>query len=242
MRDMMAQRSTNGRPGKALKNAKPLRRRDTVARGTGTSRAGGGRGPRANLVVMADAARKFATYEDVLNAPEHLVAEVLDGELVLQPRPARRHAHVASDLTTELGPPFRRGRGGPGGWLLLHEPELHLGSPTQILVPDLAGWRLERATFDGEGAFFDVAPDWVCEVLSPATARMDRGRKADIYAEQGVQWLWLIDTEARSVESFRLLDGSWLRIGLFADADARIPPFDAIALDVPALFKFPNEP
>jgi len=190
---------------------------------------------------MAEVARKFATYEDVLNAPEHLVAEVLDGELVLQPRPARRHAHVASDLTAELGPPFRRGRGGPGGWLILYEPELHLGSPAQILVPDLAGWRLERATFDGEGAFFDVAPDWVCELLSPATARMDRGRKADIYAEQGIQWLWLIDTETRSVESFRLLDGSWLRIGLFADAEARIPPFDAIALDVPALFKFPNE-
>ena len=238
----MAQRSTIGRPGKALKNAKRLRRRGTVAGGTETSPTSARPWPRASVVPLAEAARKFATYEDVLSAPDHLVAEVLDGDLVLQPRPARRHAHVASDLTTELGPPFRRGRGGPGGWLILYEPELHLGSPTQILVPDLAGWRLERATFDGEGAFFDVAPDWVCEVLSPATARMDRGRKADIYAEQGVQWLWLVDTEARSVESFRLLDGSWLRIGLFADAEARIPPFDAIALDVPALFKFPNEP
>ncbi len=189
-----------------------------------------------------DAARKFATYDDVLSAPENMVAQVIDGELVLHPRPARLHTHVASELGTELGPPFRRGRGGPGGWLILDEPELHLGSPPQILVPDLAGWRVDRVTFDGKGAFFDVAPDWVCEVLSPSTARLDRGRKADICAEQGVQFLWLIDPDARQLEAFRILDGSWLRIGLFADAEARIPPFDAVPLDVPSLFRFPNEP
>jgi len=197
--------------------------------------------PHATLTFMAAAARKFATYEDVLNAPEHQVAQVVDGELVLHPRPARRHAHVASDLGMELGPPFRRGRGGPGGWVLIDEPELHLGNVPQILVPDLAGWRTERATFGGEGAYFDVVPDWVCEVLSPATARLDRGRKADIYAAEGVQFLWLIDTDARHVEAFRIHEGSWLRIGLFADAEARIPPFDAVPLDVPALFTFPSE-
>ncbi len=191
---------------------------------------------------MANTTRKLATYEDVLHAPEHLIAQVVDGELVLQPRPARRHARVATRLGAALDGPFDRGTHGPGGWFSVHKAELHLGSPTHILVPDLAGWRLERATFDGDGAFFDVAPDWVCEILSPATARLDRGKKADVYAEQGVQFLWLADPDARHVEAFRIHEGSWLRIGLFAEADARIPPFDAVPFDVPSLFRFPNEP
>jgi Uma2 family endonuclease len=192
--------------------------------------------------AMADPARKFATYEDVLSAPEHRIAQVIDGELVLQPRPAGSHSVVASELGADLVTPFRRGRGGPGGWRILFEPELHLGSPAQILVPDLAGWRNERITFSLKLPFFDVAPDWVCEVLSPGTARLDRGRKADIYAEQGVQFLWLVDPDARHIEAFRIADGSWLRIGLFADAGARIPPFDAVPLDVPSFFDFGNEP
>jgi Uma2 family endonuclease len=191
---------------------------------------------------MADAARKLATYEDVLNAPEHLLAQVVDGELVLQPRPAGRHTHVATELGSDLHALFRRGRGGPGGWYILDEPELHLGAPAQILVPDLAGWRLERVTFDASGAFYEVAPDWVCEVLSPGTARFDRGRKADVYAEQGVRYLWLVDTETRQIEAFRLLDRSWLRVGVFAEAGARIEPFEAAPLDVPQLFRLPNEP
>jgi Uma2 family endonuclease len=191
---------------------------------------------------MVDAARKSATYEDVLRAPEHMIAEVIDGELVLQPRPARRHARVTTRIGATLDGPFDRGTDGPGGWFLLYEPELHLGSPAQILVPGLAGWRIERVTFDGEGAFFDLAPDWVCEILSPKTAHIDRGRKADVYAEQGVQFLWFVDPDARHVEAFRIHEGSWLRIGLFAAADTRIPPFDAVPIDIPSFFRFPNEP
>ncbi len=120
---------------------------------------------------MADAARRRATYEDVLRAPEHLIAEIIDGELVTQPRPAGRHSAVASALGEELGPPFKRGRGGPGGWLLLYEPELHLGS--DVLVPDLAGWRRERLPYIGDEAYFTLPPDWVCEVLSPSTEKRD---------------------------------------------------------------------
>jgi Uma2 family endonuclease len=187
------------------------------------------------------AARKLATYDDVLAAPEHLVAQVVDGELVLQPRPARRHTLVASDLGAELVTRFRRGRGGPGGWLILDEPELHLGAGPQILVPDLAGWPIDRATFDADGAFFDVTPTWICEVLSPSTTRLDRGRKADIYASLGVEHLWLVDPEARHIEAFALQGAAWLRVGLFAGANARIAPFDAVELDVPSFFAFPNE-
>ena len=190
---------------------------------------------------MASAARKIATYRDVLEAPEHMVAEVIDGELHLQPRPARRHAYASSHLGADLTLPFGRGRGGPGGWLILDEPELHLGPEPAILVPDLAGWRVDRATFDGEGAFIDVVPDWVCEVLSPSTAAFDRSRKADLYAKLGVSYLWLVDVSTRQIEAFRLMEGKWLRLGAYDQADARIEPFDAVPLEVPALFTFPNE-
>ena len=190
---------------------------------------------------MASAARKIATYRDVLEAPEHMVAEVIDGELQLQPRPARRHARAASRIGGSLDGPFDRGSGGPGGWVILDEPELHLGPEPAILVPDLAGWRVDRATFDGEGAFIDVVPDWVCEVLSPSTAAFDRSRKADLYAELGVSYLWLVDVSTRQIEAFRLTEGKWLRLGAYDQADARIEPFDAVPLEVPALFTFPNE-
>ena len=111
---------------------------------------------------------KRATYEDVLNAPENKVAEILDGELVLSPRPAPRHSVAQSSLGMMLGTPFHQGQGGPGGWWILDEPELHFGD--QVLVPDLAGWRRERLPAIPEEAFFTLAPDWVCEVLSPSTA------------------------------------------------------------------------
>jgi Uma2 family endonuclease len=127
---------------------------------------------------------KRATYEDVLNAPEHKVAEILDGELVLSPRPALRHSRAASRLGTLLGNPFDRGRGGPGGWTLLYEPDLHLGE--HVIVPDMGGWRLERLPSVPDAPWLDLAPDWVCEVLSPSTARIDRGRKLRIYAAAGV--------------------------------------------------------
>ncbi len=190
---------------------------------------------------MASAARKLATYDDVLAAPAHMVAEVVDGELYLQPRPASRHARASSTLGLDIMGPFDRGRGGPGGWVILDEPELHLGPQPHILVPDLAGWRVARATFDGDGAFIDAVPDWVCEVLSPATAAFDRSRKADLYAELGVVYLWLADVNTRQIEAFRLAEGKWLRLGAYAEPDARIEPFDAVPLEVPALFTFPNE-
>jgi len=189
---------------------------------------------------MRSAARRLATYEDVLAAPAHAVAEVVDGELHVQPRPARRHARAASRLGGFLDGPFDRGRGGPGGWVILDEPELHLGAEPAIVVPDLAGWRVARATFDGEGAFIDVVPDWICEVLSPATAAFDRSRKADLYAELGVGHLWLVDVTTRQIEAFRQAQGKWLRLGAYAQDDARIEPFEAVALDVPSLFRSPS--
>ena len=191
---------------------------------------------RATLHAMASAARKRATYEDVLSAPEHMIAQVIDGELLLQPRPARRHTRVASRIGSSLDGPFDRGVGGPGGWFILFEPELHIGANgRQILVPDVAGWRRSRVPEFDDGAFFDIVPDWVCEVLSPSTASIDRGRKADIYAATGVGHMWLFDTDDCQMEAFENVDGRWLRLGAYAGCEERIAPFDPVPIDVPML-------
>ena len=178
---------------------------------------------------------KRATYDDVLNAPESKVAEILDGELVLSPRPGPPHATVASEIGMILGPPFHRGIGGPGGWRILDEPELHCGD--HVLVPDLAGWRRERMPTLPDRAFFTLAPDWVCEVLSPATERADRGRKLRIYGEAGVAHAWFLKPSDRTLEVLRLREGSWMIVGLWEDAAVvRAEPFEAIELDLGPLW------
>jgi Uma2 family endonuclease len=185
---------------------------------------------------MASAAKKHATYEDVLAAPPHVVAEVLFGVLHTHPRPGARHVRAASRLGGELDGPFDRGRGGPGGWILLDEPELHLGD--DILVPDLAGWRRERMpSFPYEATFFTLVPDWVCEVLSVSTTKIDRGDKLTIYAREGVAQVWLLDPAARTLEVLRLENGRFSILGVYGDeADVRAEPFDAIALTLGSLW------
>jgi Uma2 family endonuclease len=178
---------------------------------------------------------KRATYEDVLSAPEGKVAEILDGELCLSPRPAPRHSVAASRLGMVLGDPFDRGRGGPGGWWILHEPELHLAE--HVVVPDLAGWRRERMPVVPAEAFFSLAPDWVCEVLSPSTERIDRARKLRIYAEAGVAHAWLVDPIQQTLEALRLRDGDWVIAGVkTGDQPVRVEPFEAIELELGALW------
>jgi Uma2 family endonuclease len=180
--------------------------------------------------MAADAARRRATYEDVLAAPAHVVAEVLFGVLYTHPRPAARHARAASRLGAELDGPFDRGRGGPGGWVLVDEPELHLGE--DIVVPDLAGWRRARMpAFPYDAAYFTLAPDWICEVLSPSTSKIDRGDKLDIYAREGVGHAWLLDPLDKTLEVLRLAEGRWTRVGFHKDdARVRAEPFDAVEL------------
>ena len=117
------------------------------------------------------APRSRATYQDVLDAPAHRVAEIVEGTLHTHPRPAMPHALASSQLGAELGGAFGRSRGGRGGWWIIDEPELHLGE--DILVPDLAGWRRERMPVYPDTAYVTLAPDWVCEVLSASTRRLD---------------------------------------------------------------------
>ena len=168
--------------------------------------------------------------------PRHLVAQIVDGELITHPRPSALHARVTSRLGMEVGNPFDRGRGGPGGWIVLDEPELHLGG--DVLVPDLAGWRRERMPELPDSPAFDLAPDWVCEVLSPSTRSLDRVGKMDVYGREEVSHVWLIDPEARLLEVFRLSAGQWLRINSWTgDAAVRAEPFEAIELSLSSLWE-----
>jgi len=185
---------------------------------------------------MADPPRRRATYEDVLSAPEHLVAEVIDGELRLHPRPAKPHTAAASALGEELGPPFKRGRGGPGGWIILDEPELHLGE--DIVVPDQAGWRRERMpTIDAALPYFVERSDWVCEITSPQREKFDRTDKLRIYAREEVPWAFIINPLARTLEVFALRGDEWVRRGAWRDdARVRAEPFAAIELDLAVLW------
>lgn len=184
---------------------------------------------------MADPARKIATYADVLAAPPHMVAEIVDGDLVLSPRPASRHGAAASTLGEELGPPFKRGRGGPGGWLIVYEPELHLTD--NVLVPDLAGWRRERMALFPDAPFLTLAPDWICEVLSPGSARFDRKKKMPIYGHEGVRNAWLVDPVERTLEAYRLVDVHWSLLATYSDDErVRAEPFDAIELELGLLW------
>ena len=172
-----------------------------------------------------------ATYQDVLDAPAHRVAEIVDGTLHTQPRPAMPHALASSRLGGELTGPFDRGRGGPGGWWIIDEPELHFGE--DVLVPDLAGWRRDRMPDFPDAAYVTLAPDWVCEVLSPSTRKLDLHGKRPIYAREGVGHLWLLDPADRTLEAFEMREGHWLLIATAKDADpVRIRPFDAITFSL----------
>ena len=172
-----------------------------------------------------------ATYQDVLDAPPNMVAEVVYGALYTHPRPAMPHARASSGLGAKLCDPFDYGRGGPGGWWIVDEPEIHLGD--DIVVPDLAGWRREHMPEFPETAYCTVAPDWVCEVLSPSTRALDQGAKQAIYAREGVAHLWFVDPDERSLEAFGLREGNWvLRKRLTGDAPVSLPPFDAITFSL----------
>jgi hypothetical protein len=179
--------------------------------------------------------KRRATYQDVLDSPAHMVAEIIGGQLRLSNRPAGPAIAVASVIGQELGPPFRRGRDGTGGWLILDEPELHFDD--EIVVPDLAGWRRERLPLVPDAAFITVPPDWVCEVLSKSTEKTDRVEKMPLYAAFGVSYAWLVHPRRRTLEAFRLYEGKWVAITVHKDTDrVRIEPFDAIELDLSVLW------
>ena len=176
---------------------------------------------------MSQAVERAATYADLQAVPPHLVAEILFGVLVTHPRPAPPHAVAASALQAELGLPYQKGRGGPGGWIFMTEPELHLGP--HVIVPDLAAWRLERMPAMPKKAFIETPPDWACEVISRSTEAYDKGPKRRICATYGVNHLWHLNPVTKLLEVFELRNGQWLLVEVFEGADAvKAPPFAEI--------------
>ena len=176
-----------------------------------------------------------ATYEDLERLPDNLVAEIVGGELHASPRPAPPHARAGSIVGGRLTPAYDEGRGGPGGWHIIDEPELHLRG--DVLVPDLAGWRRSRMPHLPTTAYFALAPDWVCEILSPSTSSLDRVQKLAIYAREKVAHAWLIDPLARTLEVLRLENGRWTMLSTHAGADVvRAEPFADIDLELSALW------
>lgn len=184
---------------------------------------------------MASPKSRPATYDDLRRLPENSVGEIVDGDLYASPRPALPHARASSSLGTLVGGPFDHGRGGPGGWWILDEPELHLGP--DVLVPDLAGWRRDRLPAIPPEPHLALAPDWVCEVISPRTASLDRRRKRPAYARHGVPHLWLVDPLERTLEVFRLQGGSWVLLATHGgDEVVRAEPFDAVEVELALLW------
>ncbi len=180
---------------------------------------------------------KRATYADIEAAPEGVIAEIIDGELVTQPRPANRHNATATKLIMELGIPYQKGQGGPGGWYFLFENEVKFDN--DLLVPDVAGWRVERLVSLPETNWISVRPDFVCEVLSRSTEKRDRTTKRRIYAEAGVPHYWLIDPRRQTLEAFELNGADWQPIGTWRAADeVRAAPFDNVAFSLAELWPF----
>ena len=188
--------------------------------------------------MPAPAVRR-ATYQDVLDAPPNMIAEVIFGTLHTQPRPAFPHVIVSSNLGALLTSRFRFGEGGPGGWTIVDEPELHLGTEPDILVPDLAGWRRGRLDDLRENApWTDIAPDWVCEVLSPSTYATDRVEKMAIYLREQIPHVWLIDPVAQILEIYRHNGSNWLRTAIHhGGAVVRAEPFESVELQLSWLWE-----
>jgi Uma2 family endonuclease len=180
-------------------------------------------------------------YEQYLAVPEHLRAEIIGGTLYVMPRPAPRHANASSTLVTRLNDPFQHGRGGPGGWWILFEPELQL-EPKAPISPDIAGCRVERMPELPETAFFSLSPDWVCEVLSRSTEKIDRDEKLPYYAHHGVRHAWLLDPIDKRLEVYVLDDAHrWSTVRIYeGDVTVSAAPFDAIELDLAALWSTPK--
>ena len=190
---------------------------------------------------MSDAAKEdrfAALYREFDAVPEGYFAEIAGGEVRVLPRPGPRHARAASKLGALLDGPFGFDADPPGGWVIIDEPDIRFGD--DVRAPDLAGWRTERYAEPPSGPYV-VAPDWICEVLSPTTARFDRAEKMPLYAEHQVAHLWLIDPAPQTLEVYRREGTLWLAIATYAgDQSVRAEPFQASEIDLGTLWRRPN--
>lgn len=186
---------------------------------------------------MSEPAKRKATYEDLFNIPENMTGEIINGELIVTPRPSRKHTYATSALGSAIIHSYQFARdGGPGGWVIIIEPEIRLGEHT--MVPDLAGWKEERYPDEEPHNWISVPPDWICEMLSPNTRRLDRMKKMPLYAQYEVPYLWLMDPEETTLEVYRLSEGQWVVAGLHeGDTKVRAMPFTEYEINLSDLWR-----
>ena len=174
-------------------------------------------------------AKSISLYEQLEQLPESLTGQILNGQLYTHPRPNGKHILISSNVGAELHGPFQKGKNGPGGWWILQEPEVHLTLNSEVVVPDLAGWKKERLPEIPDTHKFTVIPDWICEIFSPSTESIDKEIKMPLYAKYGVKYLWLIHPIKKSLQAFKLTNNEWILQGTFEGNDAiSIEPFDSI--------------
>jgi Uma2 family endonuclease len=186
-------------------------------------------------VSTSSLARKLgrpATRADLEALPEGVKGEIIDGELYVQPRPRPAHARAETTIVSDIQGPYDLGRGGPGGWWILAEPGIELPESPEF-SPDVAGWRRDRLPALPTDTPIRIAPDWICEILSPNTRAYDFMKKRPFYARIGVGWLWYVDVEARTVTVSRLADGAWLEVAVHGEDDrVRLQPFAEVEIDL----------
>ena len=179
---------------------------------------------------------KYDLYSDLEQLPKSLTGEIITGQLYGHPRPSARHMTISTGIGSELHGSYHRGRGGPGGWRILVEPEVHLSLDTDVVVPDIAGWRRERMPEIPDSHKFTIVPDWVCEVLSPSTASIDQEIKMPLYAKYGVKYFWIVDPAKLTLEAYKLVNNDWSLQGSFKSGDSVcVEPFDAISINIDEL-------
>jgi len=189
---------------------------------------------------MAARTRELATYQDLLRAPDHLIAELVDGELFLSPRPAGPHIRFASALAMDIGSAYDRGRGGPGGWWIVYEPEVHFTVDQRVAIPDIGGWRRERLPEHPADHRYRIAPDWICEVLSPSTYRWDRDTKLPLYAHYDVPWVWYVEPVKHYIEIMQLVNDDYSLVARYeGDSTFRAEPFPEVEIDLGSIWSSP---
>ncbi len=190
--------------------------------------------------AMSEPVKTGVSYEDLYGIDEHEIGQIIDGELIVSPRPSRVHSLAASMLTAGVAPAYAMGgTRGPGGWIILFEPEIKMGE--DIVVPDLAGWKEDRLPWEEESNWISISPDWVCEIISTSSVRVDRIKKMVVYAREEVPYYWLVDPRDRTLEVLKLESGRWLVLETFADDDkVRAEPFREVEIDLGRLWRVPR--
>jgi len=176
-------------------------------------------------------------YTQLEALPKNMTGQIVNNRLIAMPRPTVPHCLARSVLGADILPSYQYGRGGPGGWWIIDEPEVHFIRDIEVVVPDIAGWRKERMPRPPRTHRCEIVPDWVCEIASPSTAKLDRTEKMPLYAKYGVRYLWLVDPLLKTLEVYELRDGCWLNIKNYKDNDAvSAVPFNEIVIQLDDLW------